>query len=299
MVSAVILAYNRCPEELITIDKLKQYKPSLPFPFEIVVVDNASIDNTTEQVIKLHPDVTLITKKKNNAIAGWNDGFAVAKHKYFLVLDDDSHIESGLAEAVEYLEKNSNVGILALNVTSGPYLSRGRWRDGQDTYTFYGCGGIIRKEVYEKIGGFSEWIEVYAHETDFSLRTLNAGFKMKYFENTDVKHRASMVGRSTKRLWTYITRNEMAIVYKYFPKDIRWTYIFRMFGNNLKPIKVGEFTRVYYCSIGAFKFLPFRRKLEHTPISREVALFYANNHRNTGPFFTFITKKIKAFTGRR
>lgn len=297
MVSAVILAYNRCSEVLVTIGKLKQYGP-LPFPMEIVVVDNASIDNTSAEIKRLHPDVVLVTKKKNNAIAGWNDGFEVAKYPYFLVLDDDSHIESGLAEAIEYLEANQNVGILALNVTTGPYLSRGRWIDGQNTYTFYGCGAIIKKELVDKIGGFSEWIEVYAHETDFSLRCLNAGYKIKYFDNSNIIHRVSSVGRSSKRLWTFITRNEMAIVYKSFDKKNRWKYIGRMFGNNLKALKSGKFKQVYYCTIGAIMFLKFKKRLSYNPISKEVAMFYANNHRNTWyPVFGFITNKIKRVLG--
>lgn len=297
MVSAVILAYNRCSEVLVTIEKLKQYNP-LPFPLEIVVVDNASLDNTSAEIGRLHPDVVLVTKKKNNAIAGWNDGFAVAKYKYFLVLDDDSHIESGLAEAIHYLEANPEVGILALNVTTGPFISKGRWVDGHDIYSFYGCGAIIRKEVYKTIGGFAKWIQVYAHEAEYGFRCRNAGFKIKYFENSNIIHRTSLVGRSPRRLWTYVTRNDMAIVYKYFAKNNRWIYIWRMFGNNFKFLKAGEFLRVYYCVIGTIMFLKLKNTLIHTPVSKEVALFFANNHRNTYPVFRFVKDSIKRIAGR-
>lgn len=297
MVSAVILAYNRCSEVLITIQKLKQYSP-LPFPLEIVVVDNASADNTSAEVRRLHPDVVLVTKKKNNAIAGWNDGFAVAKYKYFLVLDDDSHIESGLAEAINFLEENPKAGILALNVTTGPFISSLRWKPGQDTYGFYGCGAIIRKEVYEKIGGFSEWIQVYAHEWDYGLRCLDAGYRIIYFANSNVIHRTESKPRSAKRFWSYVTRNEMSIVYKYFGKKDRWKYIWRIFGNNFKRLKAGEFKQVYYCTVGAIMFLKLRKNLAHAPVAREVSLFFANTHRNTHyPVFGFINNRIKRLFG--
>lgn len=297
MVSAVILAYNRCSEVLVTINKLKQYSP-LPFPLEIVVVDNASVDNTSAEISRLHPDVMLVTKKKNNAVAGWNDGFEVAKYSYFLVLDDDSHIESGLTEAIKYLETNQVVGILALNVTTGPFISSSKWKDGQDTYGFYGCGAIIRKEVYKKIGGFSEWIKVYAHEWDYGLRCLDAGYRIIYFANSNVIHRTSSKTRSPKLFWTYVTRNEMSIVYKYFSKEDRWKYIWRIFGNDCKPLKAGKFKQVYYCIVGAIMFLKLRKKLPYTPVAKEVALFFAYTHRNTWyPVFGFVRNGIKRICG--
>ena len=105
MLSIIVLAYNRCEELLYTLSKLKDFVETLPFITEIIVVDNASTDDTSVQMKQRHKDVKLITKPKNNGIAGWNEGFAVANYKYMLVLDDDSHPESGIKEAVEYLEK--------------------------------------------------------------------------------------------------------------------------------------------------------------------------------------------------
>ena len=74
MVSAIILAYNRCSEVLITIQKLKEYRATLSFPLNIIVVDNASVDDTSDKINLHHPDITLVTKKINNGIAGWNEG---------------------------------------------------------------------------------------------------------------------------------------------------------------------------------------------------------------------------------
>lgn len=295
MISAVILAYNRCTEVLLTISKLKEFAATLPFEMEIIVVDNASVDDTTPQVKLHHPDINLVTKVKNNGIAGWNDGFAKAKHKYLLVLDDDSNPESGIVEAIDYLETHPKTGILALNITSGPYRTDDwvwqnarPWQDKEAILGFFGCGAIIRKEVYDKIGGFADWMLVYAHEWEYGLRCMDAGYDIRYFKNSSVNHRASMVNRSKKRMMIYGSRNEMVMVYKYF--DNRWKYLIRMWFNNLKRIKVDGLSGGYYYILGGLEFLKMRPKLAHTPLNKEVQSFFTNNYMNTFPVFRFLTK---------
>jgi GT2 family glycosyltransferase len=300
MISAIVLAYNRCAEVLITIGKLKEFAVTLPFPMEIIVVDNESTDNTTEQIKLLHPDIKLVTKEKNNGIAGWNDGFKIASYKNMLVLDDDSHPEWGIVEAVDYLERTPDTGILALNITSGPYLtdewvwkSGKPWQDGEEILGFFGCGAIIRKEVYDKIGGFAEWMLVYGHEWDYGIRCIDAGYKIKYFRNSSINHRASSINRSLKRARIFGTRNDMAIVYKYFGYK-RWNYIATMFFNNIKRIKHESFKSAYYDILGCIEFLKFRHNLTPTPVSRETQKFFADNYMNTHPVFGFITKRLKS-----
>ena len=305
MISAVVLAYNRCAEVLFTIDKLKEFAVTLPFAMEIIVVDNASVDDTTAQVKHQHPDITLVTKIKNNGIAGWNDGFAVARHKYLLVLDDDSHPEWGITEAVEYMESHTDVGILALNITSGPYLTdvwnwqNGKpWQDNEDVLGFFGCGAIIKKSVYEKIGGFAEWMLVYGHEWDFGIRCLDAGYQIKYFKNSSINHRASPLNRTKKRARIFGSRNDMGIVYKYFPKK-RWHYIFTMAINNIKRIKSGDLACAYYDTLGFFEFLKIRKSLSCTPVSEKTQKFFTDRYMNTHPAFGFIGKGVKKLLGKR
>jgi len=298
MVSVVILAYNRCSEVLVTIEKTKAVSTSLPFPFEFIIVDNGSIDQTSEQIKLKHPDVNLVIKQKNNGIAGWNEGFKAANQKYFLVLDDDSHLESGLIEAINYLEENNAVGILALNVTTGPFTTGAmQWKDKQELSGFFGCGAIIRKSLYDKIGGFAEWVHVYAHEWEYGIRCLDAGYSIRYFANSNVVHRASTTNRSFKRIRIYSTRNEMGIVFKYFGND-RWKYLFKMWIDNLKRIKDVGFLYCYYEFLGSLKFLVFKSRLSHTPVSRSTQEFFVAHYINPNPIFGFITKRFDRLIGR-
>ncbi|GAB2700853.1 glycosyltransferase family 2 protein [Mucilaginibacter koreensis] len=288
MVSAVILSYNRRNEVLITVEKLKALRPTLPFPLEIIVVDNASADDTSEQISAQHPDITLITKPKNNGIAGWNEGFKVVKSKYILVLDDDSCIEHGLAEGVNYLENNEKAGILAYNIVDqdfkgDPHLDPEKaWKNEERIVGFIGCGALIRTELYHHIGGFADWIYVYTHEFEYGIRCLNAGYDIVFFDKGVVVHRTSNINRSVKRQRIYATRNEMAIVYKHFGHN-RWKYIFRVLVNNLKFIKREGLKSGYYMMLGAFKFLTLRKTLGNVPVKKEVQNFYAENFWSTKP----------------
>jgi len=75
LVTVNILSYNRKDELRNTLTKVyeQDYKN-----IEVIVVDNASNDGSSEMVIKEFPNAQLIQLEKNIGIAGWNEGFKVA-----------------------------------------------------------------------------------------------------------------------------------------------------------------------------------------------------------------------------
>ena len=63
------------------------------------------------------PSVHLIKLKKNIGIAGWNEGFKIAKGEYVLVLDDDSYPDADtISNGMDYLIELKNFGILAISI---------------------------------------------------------------------------------------------------------------------------------------------------------------------------------------
>lgn len=271
--SFVILNYNREKELLTTIQKTKQ----LMFGkdnYEIIVVDNSSPDNSVAAVKKQFPDVSVIEREKNNGVAGWNDGFEAARGEYLIVLDDDSNIEDGLDEAIEVLDENPDVGILALNIINGAFTTHYLFHL-QDSIDFIGCGAIIRKEVYSKIGGFAEWLFIYTHEWEYAIRCLDAGYKIRYFEQCHVNHRTSSINRTSQRLKVFSIRNEMAIVYKFFNKKDRTRYIARVYLNHLKTIHRDGINVIPWHFAALKEFFKIRKSLVNTPVSKDVQDFYS------------------------
>ena len=284
--SFVILNYNR--EEELRRTLMKTYRlMEGKEGFEIIVVDNASSDNSVASVRGLFPEVGLVERTSNNGIAGWNDGFAVAKGEYLIVLDDDSNIESGLKEAIDFLDSRPDVGVLALNVIGGAFPTDYlvHLKEGID---FIGCGAIIRKEVFEKIGGFADWLFIYTHEWEYAIRVLNAGYKIVYFENCYVNHRTSAVNRTSKRLKVFSIRNEMAIVYKFFSKEERRKYLARVYLNNLKGVFKNGLQSIPWYVLALKEFFKLRRQLEHTPVRKEVQDMYSKSNWATWRFCKII-----------
>ncbi|WP_299289417.1 glycosyltransferase [uncultured Mucilaginibacter sp.] len=293
--SFVLVNYNRREELLLTIEKTKYLIENSIWDYEIVIVDNASSDGSAEAVKANHPDVVLIENKVNTGAPAWNLGFAKAQGEYFIIIDDDSHVVSGLDDAINHLDKKPDIGILALNVTTGPYTSEGwRWKDGQDIVGFIGCGAIFRKSVYDKIGGYADWIFLYANEWDLGIRTIDAGYRVEYFAKCKVDHRTSAVHRSTKRLRVLCTKHELGIIYKHFPKS-RWKYLIRVLINNLKTFKKGELKETWYNIIGFYEFFKMRKNLTYTPISLKSQKIFINHFIGTrfviAFFYRFRKKK--------
>ncbi|MEX8548389.1 MAG: glycosyltransferase family 2 protein [Mucilaginibacter sp.] len=293
--SFVLVNYNRREELLLTIAKTKHLIKNSVWDYEIVIVDNASSDGSAEAVKANHSDVVLIENKVNTGAPAWNLGFAKAKGEYFIIIDDDSHVVSGLDDAINHLDKKPDIGILALNVMTGPYTSKGwRWKDGQDIVGFIGCGAIFRKSVYDKIGGYADWIFLYANEWDLGIRTIDAGYRVEYFAKCKVDHRTSAVHRSTKRLRVLCTKHELGIIYKHFPKS-RWKYLIRVLINNLKTFKKGEWKETWYNIIGFYEFFKMRKNLTYTPISLKSQKIFINHFIGTrfviAFFYRFRKKK--------
>ena len=289
--SFVIVNYNRKNELLETISKTKDLiKGNLDY--EIVVVDNASIDGSADAIEITFPDVILIRKVQNMGAPAWNEGFEKAQGEYFIIIDDDSHVESGLEDALNYLDRNKEVGVLALNITSGPYTSDDwMWTDGQDLVGFIGCGAILRRETYQKIGGYAEWIFLYVNEWELGLRAIEAGYRVKYFKKCKVVHRASRINRSSKRLRVFVTRNEMAIVYKYFPIN-RWKYLSRIAINSMKGLRNLQLKESWYNMIGIIEFFKMRRSLTYTPVSANSQQLFLKLFWSTKPAFEFVKRDV-------
>ena len=284
--SFVLVNYNRKDELMITLSKSKELIKGNFRDYEIVVVDNASTDGSTAAVVANFPEVILIENTVNTGAPAWNLGFEKALGDYFIIIDDDSHIEYGLEEALIYMDHNPTVGVVALNVVTGPYTSdMWGWKDGDETVGFIGCGAILRRETYEKIGGYADWMFLYVNEWEYGLRCIDAGYHVRFFANSKVIHRASKIHRSTRRLREFVTMHEMAIVYKHFSSQ-RFKYLLRIMLNGLKSVKDLNFREMSYNISGMIAFWKMRKTLKRTPVSPYAQDLFAN---------TFLVTKIPVF----
>ncbi len=290
--SFVIATNNRKNEVLTTISQTKELTKPDHDNYEIIIVDNASTDGSADAIRSTYSDVFIIDNKTNTGVSSRNLGFEKAKGEYLIMLDDDSNIEFGLDKALALMDQNPKIGVLALNVINGPYTSA-LWQDGQESVGFIGCGAIIRREVYKKIGGIATWISFGAEEWEYGLRVTDAGYEVRYFAGCHVNHRASMINRSSKRNRVNISKYELAIVYKHFSYR-KWNYLFRVIGSNLKMVHKVGLKNVWYNLIGMKEFLKIKNTLVRTPVSKEAQMKFVNAYITLqNSVFGFIFKKFK------
>lgn len=110
--SIIILNYNTADLLADCLNSLKKVKNELNF--EVIVVDNGSIDNSIEVVKSKYKWVNLIKSKTNLGFAAGNN---LAKNKckgdYVLFLNSDTIVyPKTLKKTVKYLEKHNDVGAL-------------------------------------------------------------------------------------------------------------------------------------------------------------------------------------------
>jgi GT2 family glycosyltransferase len=223
LVSAVILAWNRCSDVRESLEHIrKSTYPNL----EVIVCDNGSEDNTADMVRAEFPEVVLIRFGENIGIEAYNAGFRAARGEFVVTLDDDSWpAADAIARMVDKFENDCKLGIAAFDVRNCPSYERVALDAGKDDGSadepylmgFNGAGAGVRKAVFKDVGYYPGEFFLYWNEQDLSLRALNAGWKVKHFSDVVSFHKYSRANRASWRAPFFYCRNAFWLVWKNYP----------------------------------------------------------------------------------
>jgi GT2 family glycosyltransferase/uncharacterized membrane protein len=231
--SIIIVSYNVKEFLQNLLSSIRKAKGNLSL--EIIVVDNNSEDGTVESISGKYSDITLITNKKNVGFGKANNqGMKIARGKYFLLINPDTLVkENTLSKMIEFLENTPDAGMAGCKVLNpngtlqlpcrrsfpGPWVSFTKisglsqlfpksklfarynltYLDEDKTYPVDAISGsfmFLRRETYEKTGGFDNDFFMYGEDLDFCYRVKEAGYKIYYYPETEIIH---YKGESTKR----------------------------------------------------------------------------------------------------
>jgi len=162
--------------------------------WELVVIDNASSDDSVEYV-RGFSDVTVLKNARNlQYAAGNNVGFRYALEKgadYVAVLNNDVKVDSRwLAAAVAVAEERDDVGCVGFRVFNeykqddpdgSLFEASVRERETVEvspTPQISGCAIVIRSETLRRIGLFDERYVAYGEEDDLEKRAVKAGYEL-------------------------------------------------------------------------------------------------------------------------
>src|SRR5581483_10589296 len=114
-----VLSYNTCLSTIHCLESLvKQYKKELSLgTFEVIVVDNNSLDDSLEKISefsKKNKNVILIKSKENLGFGKGNNLAATkAKGNYYLFLNSDTEVlDRGILDMLDFLKSNEKAGVV-------------------------------------------------------------------------------------------------------------------------------------------------------------------------------------------
>jgi N-acetylglucosaminyl-diphospho-decaprenol L-rhamnosyltransferase len=184
----IIVAFNSAKIIKSCLDKINFSK------YQVIVVDNYSIDNTVQVVTQNFPQVKIITLDKNIGYGrGNNVALRQVETEFALVLNPDAFIlEDDIEKILALMQKTPKIALAGpLLLQNYPALESDKTKQLQvvesnllekfDEYLAvkYVIGAILflRMSVFREIGFFDENIFLYYEDDEISWRAVQSGFK--------------------------------------------------------------------------------------------------------------------------
>jgi len=182
--------------------------------YEVVVVDNGSTDETAAFLRRARAAgmLRVVTNGENLGFGkACNLGASLARGGSIVLLNNDTIPGNGWLEALLEVAEDESVGIvgsrllypdgrlqhagIALNAQGLPYhihrhepAEFGPALVQRDYPAVTGASMLLRREVYERLGGFDEMFQMYVEDVDLCLRAWDAGLRVVYCPKSLLVH---------------------------------------------------------------------------------------------------------------
>jgi GT2 family glycosyltransferase len=285
-VSIIIITMNRAKELRETIELLKKQKCNCLY--EVLIVDQASTDETQEWFSTLEYPFRYVRLEKNYGVSGGrNKGANLSKYEYMIFLDDDANfVEHDAVEKIYLNMSKSKSNMFAfqiLNLSGGlynwPYSTKLKAKKDEnfDCGTFIGCGHGIKKTFFNNVKGYSDNLFFWGEESELVMKSIGYdGCGVEYDGEIVVIHRVEGNGRNTydaKRFY-YQVRNRMYLCKELVPRIDSWYRIYFILGYFFKALKKG-WMRGYILGMRDYKSMSIQydNKLTHKQFLKYIQIF--------------------------
>jgi len=278
-VSVVVVSYNT---KELTVKCLKSVFIQNHVSYEVIVVDNASSDESVKEIQKSFPQVALIENSKNRGFATANNqAIKLAKGRYILLLNSDTILlsEDSFSKMVNFMDKRQEVGISGCKITKPngrldwpckrsfqtpsvffyrslgldkifpKHRSFGKYHltylDENETHEVDAITGaffMIRRETIDQIGLLDEKLFMYSEDMDWCLRAKKRNWKVFYYPEVQITHYKS---RSSKK------RSSKIIYWWYYST---W-YVYKKHTAKNYNFLINSIVFIGFCLMFVFTFL--------------------------------------------
>ena len=196
--SIIVLNYNQ-PEILRKcLRAIYDNTPSLNY--EVILVDNASTDNSLAMTEKEFPEVIIIHSNEMLGFTGINNlGLKIAKGRYICLLNNDAFVHNNcFNRLLSFLETNPKAGIAGPKLLNpngtiqrqGSLLGPKFWESQKPVPVQFVIGAcfMFKRAVFEKIGYLDENLFFYNDDIDYCLSAKKAGFLTYFVPDAECIH---------------------------------------------------------------------------------------------------------------
>jgi GT2 family glycosyltransferase/glycosyltransferase involved in cell wall biosynthesis len=240
VVSVVLVNFRGADDTIEAIRHLAE----LDWPqekLEIVVVENASGDDSAARIRAAAPHIKLIVSKTNDGFAGGcNKGVAASTGEFIALLNNDAKPDAGwVRAAVKKFDESENIGAVASRVLDWdgklvdyigsamtwygmgykPFTSEPIPKTpeiSQDVLFGTGSAMFVRRSVFDELGGFDERFFMFFEDVDLGWRLNLRGWRFAYEPASLAyhKHHASMDAFGPYKETYLLERNALYTLYK-------------------------------------------------------------------------------------
>lgn len=225
--SIAVISYNTRDLLLACLQSVQDRATDVDY--EVIVVDNASRDGSVEAVRDRFPRVTVIANAGNDGFArACNQAAAVSSGRYLLLLNSDTVMQRHtLRTMVTCLEQHLDIGAVSclqrdeqgrVLQSCFPFpsirdhvrysealptvvrrlvgtMSPMDFTQSQDVDWANGACLMVRKSLYDRLGGLDERFFMYFEDIDLCRRVQQLGYRVRHVAEGEVVH---LLGRSSR-----------------------------------------------------------------------------------------------------
>lgn len=295
--SFITVCYNGYKDTCKLIDTLLEYIHNIRY--EIIVVDNASTDNSYPMLMeRYHPVVKIIRSETNLGFAGGNNiGISRASGRYLFFINNDTYINdgAGIIALIYRMENNAEMAGISpkikfaswpQNIQFAGYTplspvtlrnnligfgepDNGQYDTPRETPYLHGAAMMIKREAIEKVGPMPSMFFLYYEELDWCAHFAKAGYKLWYDPSWIVFHKESRSTGAESPLRTYyLTRNRLLYAWRNLKGTWKWLSVFYLVSippvkNTIKYAGKGRFGLIKATYKGVFEFVILTLKTKY------------------------------------